>query len=186
MRIVEYITKMEILTLVKTLLGAVTVVVGLVSGVIQIRKNPNYWLNRFFAGFFACASIGFFGYVLYHIILTNIDLVLPINIITNIILNLSMACLLMTEFILEHSERRAMSSKYLLITLGLFLSSVVGYAIWPPSIDADSYALGEVNTHQNMFLLVYISLYRVGIAFFVLIKFFLLVKITKHKPTLLK
>jgi len=104
---------LEIFALIKTLMAGLTFVVGLLAAIVEIRKNPNYWLNRFFGLFFIFASLGFLGYVAYHIILTNIDAVLSIMIITNLILNASIACLLMTEFILEHSERIAMTLKYI-------------------------------------------------------------------------
>ena len=38
------------------------------------------------------------------------------------------------------------------------------------------YAAGEVNTHTDIFLLAYVTLYRLGIVFYVLFKFINLVK----------
>ena len=111
---------LEILVILKIAMAVITFVVGLIAAIVEIRKNPSYWLNRFFGLFFTFASLGFLGYVAYHIILTNIDLVLVIMISTNIILNASIACLLMTEFILEYSERVAMTPKYIVSTLVLF------------------------------------------------------------------
>lgn len=167
---------MEPLTIIKIILAVILVFVGVISAYLEIKKNPEYWLNRFFALFFTFASLGFFGYVLYHLILTSADWVIYIMVTTNILLNLCLACLLMTEFILEFSEKKAMSPKFLLFTLGLFLTSILGYFIWLPTVDAANYALGEINTHTETGLLIYISIYRLAIAFYVLIKFILLVK----------
>lgn len=170
---------MGLLTDTKIVLSVVTVIVGLISAIVEIRKNPEYWLNRFFALFFAFASLGFFGYTLYHIILTNIDLVLTLMITTNILLNFCLACLLMTEFILQYSEVIAMKKpKYLIITFALFAISIAGYFIpsLKPYVKADSYALGEVDTETPLFQMIIVTLFRIVIVLYVLIKFFQLVK----------
>jgi len=161
---------------VKIVLAVLTVIVGLISAIVEIRKNSDYWLNRFFAMFFLFAAMGFSGFTAYHLITTDPDLTLAIMVTTNVLLNFSLACLLMTEFILQYSEVIAMKPKYLLITLGLFLTSIIGYAIDYPTLDMTEYALGDVNTHTGIFLLAYITLYRLGIVIFVLIKFISLVK----------
>jgi len=161
---------------VKIVLAVLTVIVGLISAIVEIRKNSDYWLNRFFAMFFLFAAMGFSGFTAYHLITTDPDLTLAIMVTTNVLLNFSLACLLMTEFILQYSEVIAMKPKYLLITLVLFITSIIGYAIDYPTLDMAEYALGDVNTHTGIFLLAYITLYRLGIVIFVLIKFISLVK----------
>ena len=161
---------------VKIILAILTVIVGLISAIVEIRKNPDYWLNRFFAMFFLFAALGFSGFTAYHLITWDENWTLAIMVTTNVLLNFSLACLLMTEFILQYSEVIAMKLKYLIITLGLFLSSIIGYAIDYPTLDMTEYAAGEVNTTTGFLLLAYITLYRLGIVFFVLIKFISLVK----------
>ena len=162
---------------VKIVLAIFTVIVGLISAIVEIRKNPDYWLNRFFAMFFLFAALGFSGFTAYHLITWDEDLTLAIMVTTNILLNFSLACLLMTEFILQYSEVIAMKPKYLLITLGLFLTSIIGYAILYPEIaDMAQYNAGEVNTDTDPILLAYITLYRLAIVFYVLFKFIQLVK----------
>jgi hypothetical protein len=160
----------------KIVLAVLTVIVGLVSAIVEIKKNPDYWLNRFFAMFFLFAALGFSGFTAYHLITGDESLTLAIMVTTNVLLNFSLACLLMTEFILQYSEVIAIKPKYLLITLVLFLSSIIGYAIAYPTLDMVEYAAGEVNTHTDIYLLAYVTLYRLGIVFFVLIKFISLVK----------
>ena len=160
----------------KIVFAVLLVIVGSVSAIVEIRKNPDYWLNRFFAMFFLFAALGFSGFTAYHLITWDEHLTLAIMVTTNVLLNFSLACLLMTEFILQYSEVIAMKPKYLLITLGLFLTSIIGYAIVYPTLDMPEYAVGEVNTHTDIYLLAYVTLYRLGIVFFVLIKFISLVK----------
>lgn len=161
---------------VKIVLAVLTVIVGLVSAIVEIRKNPDYWLNRFFALFFLFAALGFSGFTAYHLITWNENLTLAIMVTTNILLNFSLACLLMTEFILQYSEVIAIKPKFLLLTLILFLTSCIGYAFFYPTLDMVQYLNGEVNTTTNDFLLVYVTLYRLVIVFYVLFKFINLVK----------
>ncbi|MHA1718802.1 MAG: hypothetical protein ACTSWX_02980 [Promethearchaeota archaeon] len=170
---------MGILTDTKIALSVITVIVGLISAIVEIRKNPEYWLNRFFALFFAFASLGFFGYTIYHIILTNIDFVLTLMITTNILLNFCLACLLMTEFILQYSEVIAMKKpKYMIITFTLFVLSIVGYFIpgLKPHVNSTAYSQGEVDTETPTILMIIVTIYRIVIVIYVLVKFFQLVK----------
>ena len=162
---------------VKIILAILTVIVGLISAIVEIRKNPDYWLNRFFAMFFLFAALGFGGFTAYHLITWDSDLTLAIMVLTNVLLNFSLACLLMTEFILQHSEVIAMKTKFLIIAFGLFLISVIGYAFFYPEIESMSeYDAGHVNTHTNIYLLAFVTLYRLAIVFYVLFKFINLVK----------
>ena len=161
---------------VKIVLAVLTVIVGLISAIIEIKKNPDYWLNRFFALFFLFVGLGFSGFTAYHLITWNENLTLGIMVATNVLLNLSLACLLMTEFILQYSEVIAMKAKFLLTSFGLFLTSVIGYAFLFPTLDMGEYAVGEVNTHTDPILLAYVTLYRLAIVFYVLFKFINLVK----------
>lgn len=101
---------------------------------------------------------------------------------TNILLNFSLACLLMTEFILQHSEIIAIKAKFLIFTYGLFLTSVIGYGFAYPTIpDMILYGAGEVDTKTNPILLAYITLYRLAIVFYVLYKFISLAKKAESK-----
>ena len=174
---------LEILVILKIAMAVITFVVGLIAAIVEIRKNPSYWLNRFFGLFFTFASLGFLGYVAYHIILTNIDLVLVIMIATNLILNASIACLLMTEFILEYSERVAMKPKYIISTLVLYVLSIFGYFITfgRPWVDAEDYAAGTINTHTPDGWLIIVTLYRLTVAFYVQFKLMGLMKKVEGK-----
>ncbi|MHA1618940.1 MAG: hypothetical protein ACTSVZ_06620 [Promethearchaeota archaeon] len=174
---------LEILALIKTIMAGITFVVGLIAAIVEIRKNPSYWLNRFFGLFFTFASLGFLGYVAYHIILTNIGLTLNLMIATNLILNASIACLLMTEFILEYSERIAMTPKYIISTLVLYGLSIFAYFIpfGRPEVVAKDYIAGSVNTHTPVPWLIIVTLYRLTVAFYVQFKLMGLMKKTEGK-----
>ena len=161
---------------VKIVLAILTVIVALISAIVEIKKNPDYWLNRFFAMFFLFVALGFGGFTAYHLITWNEDLTLAIMVTTNVLLNLSLACLLMTEFILQYSEVIAIKPKFLILTSVLFLASIIGYAFLYPTLDMIEYAQGEVNTHTDIFLLAGVTLYRLAIVFYVLFKFISLVK----------
>ncbi len=161
---------------VKIILAVLTVIVGLTIAIVEIRKNPDYWLNRFFAMFFLFVGLGFGGFTAYHLITWDENLTLGIMVATNVLLNFSLACLLMTEFILQHSEVIAMKAKFLIFAFGLFLASVIGYAFLFPTLDMTAYAAKEVNTHTDIFLLAGVTLYRLAIVFYVLFKFISLVK----------
>jgi len=69
---------------VKIVLAVLTVIVGLISAIVEIRKNSDYWLNRFFAMFFLFAAMGFSGFTAYHLITTDPDLTLAIMVTTNV------------------------------------------------------------------------------------------------------
>lgn len=163
-------------TIAKAVLAGITVIIGFVASILEIRKNPKYWLNRFFGLFFIVGSIGFLLYIVYHMIFTEIKIVLTLMIISNILLNFCLACLLMTSFILQYSEKVAISSKYLLITFGLFVLSIIGYIFWTPSVNAEEYAKGNVDTNTPILWLILVTLYRLGIMIYVLVKFTILLK----------
>ena len=162
---------------VKIVLAVLTVIVGLIISIVEIRKNTDYWLNRFFALFFLFVALGFGGFTVYHLITWDVALTLGIMVATNVLLNFSLACLLMTEFILQYSEVIAMKAKFLIFTSILFLTSVIGYAFLYPEIENMAlYDGGEVDTHTDPILLAYVTLYRLAIVFYVLFKFISLVK----------
>ena len=165
---------MYTLTFLKILLGFIIAFIGLTCAIIELMKKREL-LNWIFATFFIFAGIGFSLYVVYHSIFNNIDLVLAIMIICNISLNLSLSSLLLTSFIIEHGETNSLK-KYVIPIFILFLISIVGYYFWTPYVDVESYIDGEVNTHTPMGLLIFITLYRLALVFYVQIKFLKLIK----------
>lgn len=164
-------TSMHPVSILKISTAALTVVVGLVCGILELKKNSKYWLNRFFSLFFMTSALGFFFYTLYHIILSNAALVIPFMITSQILFQLAMSFLLMTEFVVEFSEKAALSAKYLLISILLFLVFSIGYAIWVPTLNMEDYANGYVNTETPTFWFLTVFSYRIIIMVYVLYKF---------------
>ncbi len=165
---------MDINNLLKILAAVITVVFAVVAGVIEIKKAPDYWLNRFFAMFFIFAAFGFLFYLLYHMILFSEILVIIFAIIGQVLFQISFGCLLMTEFILEYSQKRVMTPKYLLLSFGLSFLFSIGYTIWPITLNLEAYALGEVDTLTPDAWFIAVFAYRIAVMLFVLIKFILL------------
>ena len=167
---------MHVVSIIKISTAALTVFIGIICSYIELKKNSSYWLNRFFSLFFLSSAFGFFFYTLYHIILSNADLVIPFMITSQLIFQIAMSFLLMTEFVLDHSEKAALSWKFLLIAfIPLFLSAI-GYAIWVPTLNMDDYLDGHVNTDTPTAWFIAVFAYRIGVMCFVLIKFVLSAK----------
>lgn len=165
---------MDLNNVLKIIAAIITVIIAIFAGIIEIRKNSQYWLNRFFATFFIFAAFGFFFYTLYHIILNNAVLVVNFARTAQFFFNFAMACLLMSEFIIEYSEKQAMKPRYLGFA---FISSIlfsVGYFIWPITLNLDAYSQGEVDTITPDLWFYSVFSYRILVMLYVTIKFFLL------------
>ena len=46
------------LNLIKTIVASISVIIALIAGFIELRLNPDSWLNRWFALFFYLGSDG--------------------------------------------------------------------------------------------------------------------------------
>ncbi len=166
----ELVNPLNVLKIVTTI---ITCALALVAGFIEIRKNPKYWLNRWFALYFSAISIGFLVYSIYHLIIVEslIPLVIPLMITAQILYHVGMVSLLMTTFILDYSEKVAMDKKYLLIILALLIISSFGYFVWYPELNMENFAKGVVDTETPLFWYLFVSLFRVSISAYVLYKF---------------
>ncbi|TXT63407.1 MAG: membrane protein of unknown function [Promethearchaeota archaeon] len=162
---------MDILNIFKVVTSIITVVLAFTVGVIELKKNPKYWLNRWFFLYFAAISLGFLFYTIYHLILSTPLPIIPLMITAQILYHVGLVSVLMTVFILEHSEAVAMSYKYLLIILGLFILSIFGYFIWIPSLNMERFEQGIIDTETPLFWYIYVSLWRILISIYVLYKF---------------
>lgn len=162
---------MEIQNFLKVITAFITVIFAFVAGYIELKKNPKYWLNRWFATFFVSLSFGFLFYTIYHLMTADPTLIIPFMITAQMLYNFAIISLLMTVFILEYSEKIAMSKKYLSIALILWVLSFFGYFIWVPTINMENYAQGVVDTETPAFWAIYVNIWRVAIAAFVLYKF---------------
>ncbi|TFG07774.1 MAG: hypothetical protein EU539_04035 [Promethearchaeota archaeon] len=172
---------MDISNWFKIITALITVILALFAGYIELRKNPEYWLNRWFAIFFVSVALGFLFYSIYHINTLNPIIIIPMMIIAQILYNFGLVSLLMTVFILEHSEKVAMTAKYLGIIMGLFIVSIFGYFIWVPTLNMERYRQGVVDTDTPLGWFIAVNIIRIGIFIFVLYKFILIASQSEGK-----
>ena len=157
-----------------------TVVTAIICGTIVIRKNPNYWLNRLFTGFYLSGAVGFLFYTIYHIYGIYKPAIIPLMVTGHIFMNLGLSFLLQTEFILEHSSKEAMTFPYLALSGGLFLISSAGYIV--PGIvtlNEGPYSEGIIDTSTNIYFFIAVNLYRFTIILFIIIKYAIISKNAK-------
>lgn len=163
---------MDPLSIFKITLSIIEVVIETIVAIIVIKKNPKYWLHRFFGIFFISTSIGFLTYMVYHFILDNAVLAIFLVIMTHILFNTGFACLLMTWLIMKLSEVEAMKRKYLLLVVILWFISIIGYFIWPPTLDMGQYALGTVHSIIPTNINIFSMLYRFGIMLLAIVSYY--------------
>jgi len=162
---------MDPLNTIKIVSSFITLIIAIVCGVIELKKNPEYWVNRFFALTYIFLGIGLVFYTGYHIILNNPSVIIPMNIIANIFFNLGLSSLIMVTFIIDHSEKTALSVKYFCISFGISSVILLGYIFWTPTLNMEYYELGIVDTETPLFYFFFLSLFRLIVIIYVLIKF---------------
>jgi hypothetical protein len=126
---------MDPLIIIKIIAAAITVIISLAVGIRVLLLNPSNLLNRWFTLFFMSSSLGFLIYTIYHLILTNAQLVIILMIVTQFFFNFIFISLMMTVFILEKYKKVAMSPRYLGVLMILFVIMSVGYIIFTPYLD---------------------------------------------------
>jgi hypothetical protein len=167
---------MDIFNLVKVLTTIITSLIAMIIGFRILLLNRTDWFNRWFSLFFISSSLGFLFYTIYHLILNNAQIIIPIMIITHIIFNFNVISLTMTVFILEKFSKVAMSFKYLGTMMILFLIMSLGYFIWIPELDLESYSLGIVNTRTTFGLFIFVNVIRVILCFYVVFRYTIITK----------
>ena len=152
---------MDPLNILKIITTIITAVIALIIGLRVLLLNKSDLLNRWFALYFISSSLGFFIYAIYHLILDDSDIIIPLMITAHIFFNFNSISLVMTLFVLEKHTKIAMSMKYLGTMLILFFVMSIGYFIFPPYLDLDDYALRIVNTHTPLALLIFVNAVRI-------------------------
>jgi len=173
---------MDVLNILKIIASIITVIFALIAGYIELRKNPEYWLNRWFAIFFISAAFGFLAYSIYHINTLEAYLIIPIMITAHFLFNFAIISLVMTVFILEKSEMLAMTSKYLGIVTVLFIISIFGYLIWTPTLNMERYEQGIVDTETPLGWFLFVNIWRLVLFIFVLYKYAIIARTTQGVP----
>ena len=149
---------------------------GMGIAYIQLKKNLQSWLKRYFAGFFSSTAIGFLLYTLYHLMFQAPNLIIPMMILAQVFFNLGMTCLLLVVLIVEYGEITVFDKKLYLFPFILFVISLIGYVIWPPTLNQEDLENGLINTETTLILLLIVNLFRLFIVSFAIIKFWLLAK----------
>ncbi|MBY8987923.1 MAG: hypothetical protein KGD61_05670 [Candidatus Lokiarchaeota archaeon] len=157
---------MDLFNILKIITTIITAVIALIIGLRVLSLNKSDLLNRWFALYFISSSLGFTFYAIYHLILNNKDIIIPLMIIAQIFFNFNSISLMITLFVLEKYTKIAMSMKYLGTMLILFFVMSIGYFIFPPYLDMDDYALGIVNTHTPSGLLIFVNTIRIVLAIY--------------------
>lgn len=137
---------MDIFNLIKIITATITVIISIIVGYHVLRLNPRNLLNRWFTLFFISSSLGFLIYTIYHLILNNSQIIIPLMITAQIFFNFIFISLMMTVFILDKYEKVAMSTKYFGTMVALFIIMSAGYVIWPPTLNLTRYGQGIVDT----------------------------------------
>jgi len=137
---------MDIYNLIKIITAVITVIISLTIGFNVLRLNPGNLLNKWFTLFFISSSTGFLIYTVYHLILDNSQVIIPLMITAQIFFNFIFISLMMTVFVLEKYKKVAMSLRYLGTMMALFIIMSLGYFIWIPTLNMVRYAERIVDT----------------------------------------
>ncbi|NVM36108.1 MAG: hypothetical protein HWN81_10965 [Candidatus Lokiarchaeota archaeon] len=162
---------MDPLNVVKITAAIVSVIIAFTAGFIELRLNPDYWLNRWFTIFFISTSLGFLTYTIYHLILDFSQIIIPIMILAQIFFNLVPISAVMTVFILEKYKKIAMDFRHLGIMMGLFIIMSIGYFIWIPQLNMVSYNQGIVNTVTPIGWFLFVNIIRLILDIFVVYRY---------------
>jgi hypothetical protein len=82
----------------------------------------------------------------------------------------------MTVFVLEKYTKIAMSMKYLGTMLILFFIMSIGYFIFIPTLDLESYEKGIVDTSTSLGLLIFVNTIRIILAIYVVYRYIVMAK----------
>jgi hypothetical protein len=162
---------MDTFNIIKIITAIITVVIAIVVGFHVIRLNPKDLLNIWFTIFFITASLGFLIYTIYHLILNNSQIIIPLMITAHIFFNFVFISLMMTVFVLEKFKKVAMSLKYLGSMMVLFFIMSIGYFIWTPELNMTRYPQGIVDTITPTEWLIFITLVRILLSLYVVYKY---------------
>ncbi len=162
---------MDINNLIKIIAAVITFILSIIVGLRVYSLNPRESLNRWFTLFFISTSLGFLIYTIYHLILNNPYVIIPLMITAQIFFNFIPVTWVMTVFILEKYKKRAMRFKYLGTMMIILIIMSFGYFTWPPELNMARYALGIVDTETPLFWFIFVNVIRAGLSLYVVYKY---------------
>jgi len=173
---------MDVLNILKITASIITVIFSFITSYIELRKNPDYWLNRWFAISFVSFAFGFLAYTIYHINTLEPYLIIPIMITAQFLYSFAIISLVMTVFILEKSEKLAMTPKYLGMMMVLYITLTFGFFIWTPTLNMERYKQGIIDTETPIGWFLFVNIWRLVLFIFVLYKYAIVAKSTQGVP----
>ena len=173
---------MDVFNIIKIIASIITLIFAFIAGYIELHKNPDYWLNRWFAIVFISWAFGTLAYTIYHIQTLEPYFIIPIMLMAQFLYNFAIVSFLMTVFILEKSEKLAMTTKYLGIVVVLYIISIFGYFIWTPTLNMERYRQGIVDTETPLGWFLFVNVWRLALLVFVLYKYAIIAKSTQGVP----
>ena len=167
---------MDPFNLIKIITTLITSILSLIIGLRILILNRKDWLNRWFALFFLSSASGFLIYAIYHLILDNPGIIIPLMITSHIFFNFLIVSLTMTVFVLEKYTKIATSLKYLGTMLAIFVIMSVGYFIFIPTLDLDNYAKDIVDTTTSLDLFIFVNTIRCILSIYVVYRYSIMLK----------
>ncbi|MCK4382192.1 MAG: hypothetical protein KAW66_02760, partial [Candidatus Lokiarchaeota archaeon] len=162
--------------ILKIIATIITAVIALIIGLRVLSLNKSDLLNRWFAIYFISSSLGFIIYAIYHLILNNTEVIIPLMITAQIFFNFNSISLIMTLFVLEKYTKIAMSMRYLGSMLVVFFVMSIGYFIFTPSLNMEAYAAGIVDTNTPHDLFIFVNTIRLILATFAAYKYIIITR----------
>jgi hypothetical protein len=170
------VENLVVINIIKIAATIITSTFSLIVGLRVLSLNKTDSLNRWFTLFFISSSFGFLIYAIYHLILNNADIIIPLMITAQIFFNFSTISLTMTVFVLEKYTKVAMSMKYFGTLIILFVIMSVGYFIFIPTLDIASYSLGIVNTITPIGWFIFVNAIRIILYIYVVFRYIVMTK----------
>jgi hypothetical protein len=157
----------DLINIVKITVSFVCCIFAIIAGIIEIKKDPESLLNRFFASFFIFLSIALLLYTLYHSIF-NVTIIITLNIIMNGFYNLAFACLFMVPQVIKYSSKDPKLKSQGIAIFSIGLGMLLMIAVWPIEVDEELLAQGAVSSHLAGIVNIVFNLFRIIILFYTL------------------
>jgi hypothetical protein len=173
---------MDILNLLKIIGAIISLIIALTVGIMELRLNPDNWLNRWFFAFFISTALGFLFYTIYHSIYSgsyskDSDIIIPLMITAQMFFNFIPVSLVMTVLIIEKYKKVAMSLKYLGTLLAIFIIMSIGYFILPPTLNEEDYLADKIiNTETEFGVQFLANALRIALFAYVVYKYIIITR----------